>query len=86
MVFHDRPVYQEEHAAHLIMARSLHSPHKGRIHLRRSVDPLFAFPLQSDGGTIHFGNYVVKLEFFGGLFPSKRLDARTSQGMRGAFQ
>src|SRR5580700_7042030 len=57
MVFHDRPVYQEEHAAQLIMARSLHSPHKGRIHLRRSVDPLFAFPLQSDGGPYIFGNY-----------------------------
>jgi transposase len=38
MVFNDRPVYQEEHAAQLIMARSLHFPHKGRIHLRRSVD------------------------------------------------
>ena len=64
MVFHDRPVYQEEHAAQLIMARSLHSPHKGRIHLRRSVDPLFAFPLQSDGGPYIFGNslsYIVKM-------------------------
>src|SRR3984885_14814875 len=50
MVFHDLPVYQEEHAAQLIMARRLHSPLKGRIHLRRSVDPLFVFPLQSDGG------------------------------------
>ena len=46
----DRPVYQEEHAAQLIMARRLHSPHKGRIHLRRSVDRPFAFPLQSVGG------------------------------------
>jgi transposase len=54
---HDRPVYQEEHAAQLIMARSLHSPHKGRIHLRRSVDPLFAFPLQSDGGPYIFGTF-----------------------------
>ncbi len=56
MVFHDRPVYQEEHAAQLIMARSLHSPHEGRIHLRRSVDLLFAFPLQSDGGPYICGN------------------------------
>ena len=56
MVFHDRPVYQEEHAAQLIMARRLHSPHKGRIHLRRSVDPPFAFPLQSDGGPYILGN------------------------------
>src|ERR1700722_453161 len=50
MVFHDRPVYQEEHAAQLIMARRVCSPHKGRIHLRRSVDRPFAFLLQSDGG------------------------------------
>ena len=56
MVFHDRPVYQEEHAAQLIMARTLHSPQKGRIHLRRSVDPIFAFPLQSDGGPYIFGS------------------------------
>jgi hypothetical protein len=33
-----------------LMARRLHSPHKGRIHLRRSVAPLFAFSLQSEGG------------------------------------
>ena len=57
MVIHDRPVYQEEHAAQLIMTRSLHSPPKGRIHLRRSVDPLFAFPLQSDGGPYITGNW-----------------------------
>jgi hypothetical protein len=50
MVSHDRPVYQEEHAAQLIMARRRRSPPKGRIHLRRSVDRPFAFPLQSDGG------------------------------------
>ena len=60
MVFHDRPVYQEEHAAQLIMARSLHSPHKGRIHLRRSVDPLFAFPLQSDGGPYISGKFAAQ--------------------------
>ena len=84
MVFHDRPVYQEEHAAHLIMARSLHSPHKGRIHLRRSVDPLFAFPLQSDGGPYIPGNWglvcighssalirpIWVATFFGGQFSS----------------
>jgi hypothetical protein len=50
MVFHDRPVYQEEHAAQLIMASRVCSLHKGRIHLRRPVDRPFAFPLQSDGG------------------------------------
>jgi hypothetical protein len=49
-VFQDRPVYQEEHAAQLIMARRISSPHKGRIRLRRSVDRPFAFPLQSDSG------------------------------------
>jgi hypothetical protein len=58
MVFHDRPVYQEEHAAQLIMARRLHSPHKGRIHLRRSVDRPLAFPLQSGGEPYIFGNSV----------------------------
>jgi hypothetical protein len=47
----DRPVYQEEHAAQLIMARRPNlSPIEGRIHLRRPVDPPFAFPLQSGGG------------------------------------
>jgi hypothetical protein len=50
MVCNDRPVYQEEHAAQLIMARRDCSPPKGRIHLRRPVDPPFAFPLQSCGG------------------------------------
>ena len=39
----------------LIMARRLHSPPKGRIHLRRSVDQLFAFPLQSCGGPYIWG-------------------------------
>ena len=46
-------------------AKSSGTPHKGRIHLRRSVDPLFAFPLQSDGGPYILGNYVAKLESFG---------------------
>jgi hypothetical protein len=46
----DRPVYQEEHAAQLIKARRRRSPHRDRIHLRRSVDRPFAFPLQSNGG------------------------------------
>jgi hypothetical protein len=55
MVIHDRPVYQEEHAAQLIMARRFDSPLKGRIHLRRSVDRPFAFPLQSGGGPYIFG-------------------------------
>ena len=32
------------------------SPHKGRIHSRRSVDQPFAFPLQSCGGPYIFGN------------------------------
>lgn len=45
MVFHGRPVYQEEHAAQLIMARRPNlSPIEGRIHLRRPVDRPFAFP------------------------------------------
>ena len=61
MVIHDRPVYQEEHAAHLIMARRVYSPPKGRIHLRRSVDPLFAFPLQADGGPYISGNFGTSL-------------------------
>jgi len=74
MVFHDRPVYQEEHAAQLIMARRLHSPHKGRIHLRRSVDPLFAFPLHSDGGPYIFRNYDVEFE---SSFGRITLDLRT---------
>ena len=57
MVFHDRPVYQEEHAAQLIMARRPNlSPIEGRIHLRRPVDPPFAFPLQSCGGPYISGN------------------------------
>ncbi len=63
MVIHGRPVYQEEHAAQLIMARSLHSPHEGRIHLRRSVDPLFAFPLQSDGGPYICGRFGLQLDW-----------------------
>ena len=44
MVIHDRPVYQEEHAAQLIMARRLHPPLKGRIHLRRPVTRSSLFP------------------------------------------
>jgi hypothetical protein len=58
MVFHDRPVYQEEHAAQLIMARRLCcSPPKGPILLRRSVDLPFALPLQSCGGPYISGNF-----------------------------
>ena len=60
MVSYDRPVYQEEHAAQLIMARRRRSPHKGRIHLRRSVDRPFAFPLQSNGGPYIYENYDSK--------------------------
>jgi hypothetical protein len=56
MVSHDRPVYQEEHVAQLIMARRRRSPHKGRIHLRRSVDRPFPSPLQSCGGPYICGN------------------------------
>ena len=62
MVFHDRPVYQEEHAAQLIMARRPNlSPIEGRIHLRRPVDPLFAFPSQSDGGPYISGSFGTSL-------------------------
>src|ERR1700716_812304 len=61
MVSHDRPVYQEEHAAQLIMARRRRSPHKGRIHLRRSVDRPYAFPLQSCGGPYISGNFGTSL-------------------------
>jgi hypothetical protein len=56
----DRPVYQEEHAAQLIMARRICSPHKGRIHLRRSVDRPFAFRLQSCGGPYICGNLITQ--------------------------
>ena len=56
MVCNDRPVYQEEHAAQLIMARRLDSPLKGRIHLSRPVDRSSAFPLQSRGGPYILGN------------------------------
>ena len=60
MIFHDRPIYQEEHAAQLIMARRSNlSPIEGRIHLRRPVDPPFAFPLQSCGGPYISENYCV---------------------------
>src|SRR5437764_8494188 len=50
MVCNHRPVYQEEHAAQLIMAKRDCSPLEGRIHLRRPVDRPFAFSLQSRGG------------------------------------
>src|ERR1700712_4031949 len=50
MVCNDRPVYQEEHAAQLIMAKRDRSPLEGRIHLRRPLDKPFAFSLQSRGG------------------------------------
>jgi hypothetical protein len=58
MVFDDRPVYQERHAAQLIVARRICSPQKGRSHLRRPVDRLFAFSLQSHGGPYIFGNFA----------------------------
>src|SRR5260370_21864734 len=57
MVCNDRPVYQEEHAAQLIMARRDCSPFEGRIHLRRPVDRPFAFPLQSCGGPYISGRF-----------------------------
>src|SRR5882757_8988336 len=44
MGLHDRTVYQEEHAAQLILARKLSSPYKGRTHLRRPVDQPLTFP------------------------------------------
>ena len=74
MVSHDRPVYQEEHAAQLIMARRLRSPLKGRIHLRRSVDRPFAFPLQSSGGPYIFEKFDdrVWIDPGEGLLPSCR--------------
>jgi hypothetical protein len=62
MVCNDRPVYQEEHAAQLIMARRDCSPLKGRIHLRRPVDRHFAFPLQSCGGPYISANFAVSEE------------------------
>jgi hypothetical protein len=43
-VFHDRPCYQEEHTAQLIVAKRHCSPAKGRILLRRPVDRLSLFP------------------------------------------
>ena len=57
MVSDDRPVYQEEHAAQLIMAERDCSPLEGRIHLRRPVDRPFAFSLQSRGGPYICRNY-----------------------------
>src|ERR1700733_8597808 len=65
MVFHDRPVYQEEHAAQLIMARRPDPPPKGRIHLRRSVDSDLRFSLAFPRRTIHFKE----------LHPSRRYEA-----------
>jgi hypothetical protein len=38
---------------------------KGRIHLRRSVDPLFALPLQSHGGPYIRGKFSPQLESTG---------------------
>ena len=53
MIFYDRPVYQEEHIAQLIMARRPRYPPKGRIHLRRPVNRL-RFSLAVARRTIHF--------------------------------
>jgi lysophospholipase L1-like esterase len=73
MVSHDRPVYQEEHAAQLIMARRRRSPQKGRIHLRRSVDRPFAFPLQSCGGPYISGcsPHIIPTSF-DGIHPNEK--------------
>jgi hypothetical protein len=49
MVFHDRAVYQVEHAAQLIMARRISLQPKADTFAQICRSP-FAFPLQAGGG------------------------------------
>ena len=58
MVSNDRAVYQEEHAAQLIMARRLDPPHKGRIHLRRPVIRSSLFPCSRAADHTFQGGWV----------------------------
>jgi hypothetical protein len=60
MVFNDRAVYQEVHAAHLIMARRLDSPPTGRIHLRRPVIRPWLFPCSRAADHTFSGTSIVK--------------------------
>ena len=53
MVFHDRPVYQEEHAAQLIMARRLNSPPKAE-YICADLSIALRFSLAVVRRTIHF--------------------------------
>jgi hypothetical protein len=61
MVSHDRPVYQEKHAAQLIMARRADLQSKAEYICADPVDRHFAFPLQSGGGPYILGNQDAKI-------------------------
>jgi hypothetical protein len=58
LVLHDRPVFQEEYAAQLIMVRRLPSPPKGE-YIRADLSMRFAFPLQPR--RYDFGRFVLAI-------------------------
>jgi hypothetical protein len=59
MVFHDRAVYQQEHAAQLIMATRL-DLHLKAEYICADLSFAFTFPLQSRGGPYISGMFAAK--------------------------
>jgi hypothetical protein len=73
--FLGRALREQGHEVKLIpAARRRRSPHKGRIHLRRSIDQPFAFPCSPAADHTFAGTTTLSSERrSAGLFPSCRL-------------